>query len=57
MSSDTSGDLRPRRFGLVVARHVSECTPVKVCYELTPKGRALAPALAELKAWADRWLD
>ncbi len=41
----------------IVARHVSACTPVKVSYELTEKGRQLAPALAELKAWADRWLD
>ena len=41
----------------IVARHVSDCTPVKVCYELTEKGRQLAPALAELKTWADRWLN
>ena len=41
----------------IVVRHVSAGTPVKVCYELTEKGRELAPALAELKAWADRWLD
>ena len=41
----------------IVERTVSECTPVKVSYELTEKGRQLAPALAELKAWADRWLD
>jgi DNA-binding HxlR family transcriptional regulator len=40
----------------IVARHVSEQAPVKVCYELTEKGRQLAPALGELKAWADRWL-
>jgi DNA-binding HxlR family transcriptional regulator len=41
----------------IVERTVSDCTPVKVSYELTEKGRQLAPALAELKAWADRWLD
>ena len=41
----------------IVARHVSAGSPVKVCYELTEKGRELAPAMAELKAWADRWLD
>jgi DNA-binding HxlR family transcriptional regulator len=28
-----------------------------VSYDLTAKGRELAPALAELKSWADRWLD
>jgi DNA-binding HxlR family transcriptional regulator len=41
----------------IVARHVSAETPVKVCYELTEKGRSLAPALGELKTWADRWLN
>ena len=41
----------------IVVRDVSQATPVKVSYELTPKGRELAPAMAELKAWADRWLD
>jgi DNA-binding HxlR family transcriptional regulator len=41
----------------IVVRHVSDGTPTKVSYELTEKGRELAPALAELKTWADRWLD
>jgi DNA-binding HxlR family transcriptional regulator len=41
----------------IVERHVSEGTPTKVSYELTEKGRELAPAMAELKTWADRWLD
>jgi DNA-binding HxlR family transcriptional regulator len=41
----------------IVARHVSQDTPVRVCYELTEKGRQLAPALGELKSWADRWLN
>ena len=41
----------------IVERHVSDGTPTKVCYELTEKGRQLAPAMAELKSWADRWLD
>jgi len=41
----------------IVERHVSDGTPTKVSYELTPKGRELAPAMAELKTWADRWLD
>jgi DNA-binding HxlR family transcriptional regulator len=41
----------------IVQRHVSDGTPTKVCYELTEKGRQLAPAMAELKSWADRWLD
>ncbi|HEX6024647.1 MAG TPA: helix-turn-helix domain-containing protein [Solirubrobacter sp.] len=41
----------------IVSRQVSEETPTKVSYELTEKGRELAPAMAELKVWADRWLD
>ena len=41
----------------IVMRHVSDGTPTKVSYELTEKGRELAPAMAELKTWADRWLD
>ena len=41
----------------IVERHVTSTTPTKVCYELTEKGRELAPAMAELKVWADRWLD
>ena len=41
----------------IVERHVTASTPTKVSYELTEKGRELAPALAELKTWADRWLD
>jgi DNA-binding HxlR family transcriptional regulator len=41
----------------IVQRHVIRGTPTKVCYELTDKGRELAPAMAELKTWADRWLD
>jgi DNA-binding HxlR family transcriptional regulator len=39
----------------IVARHV-EHGPMRVEYELTEKGRELAPALRALKAWADRWL-
>jgi DNA-binding HxlR family transcriptional regulator len=41
----------------IVKRYVSHGTPTKVSYELTEKGRQLAPAMAELKVWADRWLD
>ena len=40
----------------IVCRHVEEGAPVKVFYELTERGRQLAPAMQELKAWADRWL-
>ena len=41
----------------IVRRHVSGGPPPKVSYELTDKGRELAPAMSELKSWADRWLN
>jgi DNA-binding HxlR family transcriptional regulator len=41
----------------IVKRHVSATSPVRVEYELTERGRELDSALAELKRWADRWLD
>jgi DNA-binding HxlR family transcriptional regulator len=40
----------------IVERRVVCGSPVKVEYELTRMGRELAPALHELKAWANRWL-
>jgi DNA-binding HxlR family transcriptional regulator len=41
----------------IVERRVSDSTPARVAYELTPMGRELAPAMQELKTWAHRWLD
>jgi DNA-binding HxlR family transcriptional regulator len=41
----------------IVERHVSATSPVRVEYALTSRGRDLEPSLAELKGWADRWLD
>ncbi len=41
----------------IVERRVIGQSPARVEYELTDRGRELAPALRELKAWADRWLD
>jgi DNA-binding HxlR family transcriptional regulator len=41
----------------IVERNVTQTSPARVEYELTDKGLELAPALDELKAWADRWLD
>ena len=38
--------------GLVARR----CEPGRVEYALTDKGRDLAPAVEELKAWAQRWM-
>ena len=40
----------------IVERRVTTATPARVEYELTARGRELAPALKELKAWADRYL-
>ena len=41
----------------MVERRVGGASPARVEYELTPMGRDIAPALAELQAWARRWLD
>jgi DNA-binding HxlR family transcriptional regulator len=40
----------------VVSRTVRPGRPVRVEYELTEMGRALAPAVRELEAWARHWL-
>ena len=40
----------------IVERRVHAESPVRVEYELTKMGHALAPALGELKAWAHDWL-
>ena len=41
----------------IVARTVVPETPVRVEYSLTPKGRALAPALAAIGHWAEKWVE
>jgi DNA-binding HxlR family transcriptional regulator len=41
----------------IVDRRVAATSPVRVEYALTDRGRDLGPSLAELKGWADRWLD
>lgn len=48
--------LKELEAGGVVARRVCEGAPVRVEYELTPKGRALEPAIASLRRWACEWL-
>ena len=40
----------------IVCRTVRPGRPVRVEYELTEMGRALAPAVRELERWAQRWL-
>lgn len=41
----------------IVERRVYDTTPVRVEYELTEMGRALAPALRELRRWGQRYFD
>jgi DNA-binding HxlR family transcriptional regulator len=41
----------------VVERRVHPGPPVRVEYTLSAMGRDLEPALAEIQAWAQRWLD
>lgn len=40
----------------LVERTVTPATPVRIAYRLTAKGRALAPVVRALSAWANRWV-
>ena len=40
----------------IVSRTVVPETPVRVEYAVTPKGRALAPALSAIGSWAEKWV-
>ena len=40
----------------LVERSVIPAKPVRISYRLTAKGRALAPVVQALSAWADRWI-
>ena len=40
----------------IVTRRVCDEAPVRVDYELTPKGKALGPTVTELRRWACEWL-
>ena len=40
----------------LVARDVQAGPQPRIAYSLTEMGRELAPALGELRAWAQRWL-
>jgi DNA-binding HxlR family transcriptional regulator len=39
----------------IVKRSVHAGNPPRVSYALTEKGKALRPAIEELRAWARRW--
>ena len=41
----------------IVARRVWDGAPVRVEYELTPKGAALEPTVTALRRWAREWLQ
>ena len=41
----------------IVERHVLDGSPVRVEYALTPKGRALEPAIGALRFWAREWIQ
>ena len=41
----------------IVDRVVIDGNPPRVQYLLTPKGKALGPAVASLRTWAQTWLD
>lgn len=40
----------------IVKRTVYPDTPVRIEYELTQKGKDLAPVMDALQRWADRWV-
>ena len=39
----------------IVTRTVTPCTPVRIEYGLTGKGRDLAGVIDEIHAWSERW--
>lgn len=41
----------------IVMRAVGDEAPVRVEYALTPKGRALEPAVTAIRSWAREWLQ
>jgi DNA-binding HxlR family transcriptional regulator len=47
--------LKELEAGGVVVRCVWDGAPVRVEYELTPKGQALEPVIDSLRQWAREW--
>ncbi|MCL6592737.1 MAG: helix-turn-helix transcriptional regulator [Alicyclobacillus sp.] len=41
----------------ILERKVYPATPVRIVYELTDKGKGLAPVMDEVQKWADRWIS
>lgn len=42
--------------GQILVRKVYPETPVRIEYELTPKGRSLEPVIKEIQNWAESWM-
>lgn len=40
----------------ILIRHVYPETPVRIEYELTPKGQALRPVMDQIQSWAEDWV-
>lgn len=40
----------------IVTRHVTPDIPVRVEYELTPKGRSLEKSITAIREWASHWV-
>ncbi|WP_067934002.1 winged helix-turn-helix transcriptional regulator [Alicyclobacillus kakegawensis] len=40
----------------IIRRTVYPATPVCIEYELTDKGKELAPVMDEVQKWADKWM-
>lgn len=51
-----SGRLKELEAEGIVRRTVHPESPVRIDYELTPKGRALAPVIDSIGDWAETWL-
>lgn len=41
----------------IISRRVYPESPVRVEYELTPKGRELTPVMDSIQEWANRWMS
>jgi DNA-binding HxlR family transcriptional regulator len=41
----------------IIRREVQSGAPIRVLYQLTPRGRELEEALDALGRWAERWID
>jgi DNA-binding HxlR family transcriptional regulator len=41
----------------IVQRHVLPDSPVRVQYDLTPKGRALSSVVSAIENWASQWVS